>query len=67
MFGHGNTKSVISNEEMNDIMKIIRSFEEVGVLIKGTSETIKNKAKERKGEFLRMLSRTLGATLLWNL
>ena len=64
MFGHGNTKSVISNEEMNDIMKIIRSFEEVGVLIKGTSETIKNKAKERKGEFLRMLSRTLGATLL---
>ena len=67
MFGNGNTKSVISNEEMNDIMKIIRSFEEVGVLIKGTSETIKNKAKERKGEFLRMLSRTLGASLLWNL
>ena len=67
MFGYGNTKSVISNEEMNDIMKIIRSFEEVGVLIKGASKTIKNKAKERKREFLKMLSHTLGASLLWNL
>ena len=34
------TTSIISNEEMNDIMKIIRSLEESGILIKGVSKTI---------------------------
>ena len=33
---------------MNDIMKIIKSLEESGLLIKDASETIKNKAKEKK-------------------
>ena len=41
MFGLGTTTSIISNEEMNDIMKIIKSLEESGLLIKGISETIK--------------------------
>ena len=35
MFGSGKTKSKNSNEEMNDIMKIIKSLEESGLLIKG--------------------------------
>ena len=52
---------------MNDIMKIIKSLEEYGLLIKGVSETIKNEAKERKGGFLGMLLGTLGASLLGNL
>ena len=44
MFGSGNM-TIISNEEMNDIMKIIKSPEKSGLLIKGISETIKNEAK----------------------
>ena len=46
----------------NDIMKIVKSLEESGLLIKGVNETIKNEAKEQKGEFLSMLLSTLGAS-----
>ena len=52
---------------MNDIMKIIRSLEESGLLIKGVSERIKNKAQEQKRRFLSMVLGTLGASLLENL
>ena len=51
---------------MNDILKVIKSLEEFGLLIKGLSETDKNKAKEQKGEFLVMILGTLGASLLVN-
>ena len=61
------TTLIISNEEMNDVMKIIKSLEESGLLIKGVSKTIKNEAKEQKGGFLIMLLDTLGANLLGNL
>ena len=61
------TTLIISNEEMNDIIKIVKSLEESGLLIKGVSETIKNKAKEKKGGFLSMLLSTLSASLLGNL
>ena len=67
MFGFRNTTLIISNKEMNDIMKIVKSLEESGVLIKKVSETIKNEAKEQKGGFLGMLYGTLGASLLGNL
>ena len=53
---------MISNEEMEEIMKTVKSFEELGLLIKGISETIKNESKERNGEFLPMLLRTLAAS-----
>ena len=46
---------IISNEEMNDIMKMVKSLEEYGLLIKGVSEIIQNEAKEQKGRFLGML------------
>ena len=52
---------------MNDIMKIIKTFEKSGLLIKGVSETFKNETKEQKGGFLIMLLSTLGASLLRNL
>ena len=52
MFRSGFTTLIISNEEMNEIMKVINSLEESGLLIKGVSETIKNKAKEKKEDFL---------------
>ena len=67
MFGPGFITIVISNEEMNDIMKIVKSLEESGLLIKGVSEAIKNEAKEQKGGYIGMLLETLGAILLGNL
>ena len=51
MFGCGTTTLIISNEKMNDIMKIIKFLEESGLLIKGVSQTIKNEVKEQKGGF----------------
>ena len=62
--GHNNTTLIISNDEMDDISKIVKSLEDSGVLLKGVSETIQNKAKEQKGGFLSMLLGTLGASLL---
>ena len=48
-------------------MKIVKSVEDSGLLIKGVSETIKNEAKEQKGGFLVMLLGTLGTSLLRNM
>ena len=67
MFESGTTTLIISNEEMNDIMKIVKSLEESGFLIKGVSKTIKNEAKEQKGGFLSMLLGSLDASLVGNL
>ena len=64
--GH-NTTLIISNDEMEDILKIVKSFEDSGILLEGVSETIKNEAKEQKGGFLSMLFRTLDASLLGNI
>ena len=62
----GITALLISNEEKEDIMKIVKSLEESGLLIKVISETIKNEAKEQKGGFLSMLLGTLAASMLGN-
>ena len=61
------TTLIISNEEVHNIMKIIKSLEESSLSIKGVSKTIKNEAKEQKRGFLRMLLVTLGDILLGNL
>ena len=58
---------IISNDEMDDILKIVKSLEDSGVLLKGVSETIQNEAKEQRGRFLSMLLGTLGASLLGDL
>ena len=58
IFGSGTTTLIISNEEVNDILKIAKSFEDSG---------IKNEAKEQNGGFLSMLLGTLGASLLGDL
>ena len=52
---------------MDDIMKIVKSLKEFGLLIKDVKETIKNEAKEQKNEFLGMLLGTLGTSLFGNL
>ena len=60
----GATTLIISNDEINDILKIVKSLEDSGVLLKGVSETIQHEAKEYRGGFLSMLLGTLGASLL---
>ena len=75
MFGSGHhselssrmTTSIILNEELNDIMKRVKSHEESGLLIKDISKTIKNQGKEQKSGFFSMSLETLGAGLLGNL
>ena len=67
MLGSGTTTLIIPNEEMNDIMRIVTSLVQPGLLIKGVFEIIKNKSKEQKGGFFRMSLGTLGASLLRNL
>ena len=57
---------MISNEEINGVMKIVKSFEESGLLIKD-SETIVNETKEQKDGFLSVLLGTSGPSLLQNL
>ena len=64
MLGSGVTTLIISNDEMNDILKKVKSLENSGLLLKGVSETIQHEAKEQKGGFLSMLLGTLGASLL---
>ena len=57
--GSGTTTLIISNEEMNDIMKIVQALEDFNILLKGVTKTIKNDTKEQKGGFLSMLLGTL--------
>ena len=66
LLGSGTTTLIIPNDEMEDIMRIAKSLEDSGLLLKGVSATIQNKAKEQKGRFLSMLLGTLGASLLEN-
>ena len=64
--GH-DTTLIILNGEMEDILKIVKSLEDSGLLLERVSETIKNEAKKQKGGFLGMLLSTLGASLLGNM
>ena len=65
--GSGSTTSIISNEEMDDIIKIVQALEDSNILLKGVTKTIENETKEQKGGFLSMLLGTLGASVLGNL
>ena len=65
--GSGTTTLIISNEEMNDIMKIVQALENFNILLKGITKTIENETNEQKGGFLGMLLGTLEASLLGNM
>ena len=65
IYGSGTTALIITKEEMEDIMKIVKSLQEARLLLKGISKTIKNEAKEEKGGFLSMFS-SLAASILGN-
>ena len=71
MVGSGRHSSsrrlIISNNEMEDIIKIVKSLEDSGLLLKRVTETVQNEIKEQKGGFFSMLLDTLGAGLLGNI
>ena len=51
ILGSGTTTLIISNDEMEDIIKIFKSLEDSGLLLKAVSETIQNEVKEKKRWF----------------
>ena len=67
IYGSGTTTSVISSEEMNDIMKIVQALEDSNILLKGVTKTIGNETREQKGGLLSMLLGILGASILGDL
>ena len=64
--GYGTTTLVISNEELNDIIKIAQALEDSNMLLKGVTKTIKNDIKDQKGGEIGMILGTLGTSLLGN-
>ena len=62
-----NTTLITSNNEIEDIIKIVKSLEDSGLLLKGVTETVQNEVKVQKRGFLSMLLGTLSASLLGNL
>ena len=67
IYGLGMTILIISNKEIKNNMKTVKSLEESGLLIKVVSETIENEIKKQKGQFFGMLFGTLDASLLGNM
>ena len=67
ILGSGTTTLIISNDEINDILKIDKSLEDSGVFLKGVNETVKKEGKEQKGVFFIMVLGTISATLLGNM
>ena len=62
-----NTTLIISNNEIEDLIKMVKSVEDSGLLLKGVTETVQNEIKEQKNGFLSMLLGALGASLWGNL
>ena len=61
------TTLIIWNDEIEDIIKIVKYFEDCGLLLKGVTETFQNEVKEQKGVSISMLLGTLSAGLSGNL
>ena len=65
--GSGNTTLMISNNKLEDIINIVKSLEDSGLILERFIETVQNEVKEQKGRFLSMLLGIFGASLLGNL
>ena len=52
MYGFGTTTLIISNEDMNDILKVTKVLEDPNILLKGVSEIIKNERKKKEEDSL---------------
>ena len=66
ILGSGNTTLIISNNEIENIIKIVKSLDDSDLLLERVTKTIQSEVKEQKGEFLSMLLGILGAILLQN-
>ena len=64
MFGTGNMTLIVSNEAINDIMKIVESFEDSHLLV---VKQLQLKQKKQKKKISQCFIDTLGANLLRNL
>ena len=67
ILGSGNTTLLISNKDIEDLIKMVKSLEDYELLLNGVTESVKNEVKEQRRGFLSMLLGTLGASLLGNL
>ena len=67
ILGSGNTILIISNRDIEDLIKIVKSLEDSGLLLNGVIESVKNDVKEQRGGFLSILLGTLDTSLLGNL
>ena len=68
ILGSGNhTTLIISNDALQDLLKIVKSLEDSGISLNGITETVKNEVKEQTRGFLSMLLGTLGASLFGDL
>ena len=67
ILGLENTTLIVSNKDMDELIKIVKSLEDSGLLLKGVTESVQNEVKEQKEVFLSMLLGTVGASLLRNL
>ena len=52
------TALIISNKKIKNIIKIVKSFEDSGKLVKSVNETIEKEVKEQKGEFFFLVAKT---------
>ena len=64
IYGFGPTTSIVSNEEMNDIMEIVQALGYLNILLKGVTKAVRNETKEQGGGFLGTLVGTLRSILL---
>ena len=68
ILGFGNhTTLIISNDDLNDLLEVLKSLEKNDILLDGITETVKNEVNEEKGGLLSMLLGILGASLLGNM
>ena len=67
ILGSGNTTLIISNKDMEDLIKMVKFLEDSGLLLKGVTESVQSEVKEQKGGFFSISLGTLGASLLGNL
>ena len=63
----GHTTLIISNKDIEDLIKIVKSLEDFVLLLKGVTESAQNEVKEKKGGSLSTWLGTLGASLLGSL
>ena len=54
----------ISNEDMDDIIKIVKSLEDSGILIDGVTEAVKHELKKQEGGFLGALLAPLDVSMV---